>query len=129
MTPAEYRALTQKPKRSKYGNRSFVDGDGVRWHSVGEYRRYCELHILCTAGAIRMFSRQVRFALHAAGGKEVGSYIADFVYTNGDGTEIVEDFKPVANALASWKIRHMKAEYDIKVLITGHRQSRRRAAA
>lgn len=98
--------------RNKYGNRK-VYVDGKVFDSVKEYRRYTELKLLEAAGAISDLRWQVRFELipaqyetirnYSKTGKRLKDkqkcveraveYIADSVYTDTDGCEIVEDAK------------------------------------
>lgn len=100
--------------RSKYGNLK-VTRDGMTFDSVKEYRRFCELRLLERAGEVAGLRRQVKFILIPAQrefcneiyakGKKKGcfkpgklleqecSYIADFVYTDKDGRQVVEDTK------------------------------------
>lgn len=98
--------------RNKYGNRK-VYVDGKVFDSVKEYRRYTELKLLEAAGVISDLRGQVRFELipaqyetirnYSKTGKRLKDkqkcveraveYIADFVYTDTDGCEIVEDTK------------------------------------
>lgn len=98
--------------RNKYGNRK-VYVDGKVFDSVEEYRRYTELKLLEAAGVISDLRWQVRFELipaqyetirnYSKTGKRLKDkqkcveraveYIADFVYTDTDGCEIVEDTK------------------------------------
>lgn len=98
--------------RNKYGNKK-VYVDGKVFDSVKEYRRYTELKLLEAAGAISDLRWQVRFELipaqydtirnYSKTGKRLKDkqkcveraveYIADFVYTDTDGCEIVEDTK------------------------------------
>lgn len=127
MTPQEYRALTQKPKRSKYGAKQVVY-NGERFHSTGEFKRWQELMLLKRAGKISDLVRQYPLPLKAHGvWLPIGRLIIDFAYAENN-KRIYEDFKGYATPLAKWKIKHAEAQYGIKVLITGHRQSRRRAA-
>ena len=98
--------------RNKYGNRK-VYVDGMVFDSVKEYRRYTELKLLEASGVISDLRWQVRFELipaqyetirnYSKTGKRLKDkqkcveraveYIADFVYTDTDGCEIVEDTK------------------------------------
>lgn len=72
-------------------------------------------------GLIENLRRQVTIPLHAAGKRglpvEVGKYIADFTYDR-DGEYIIEDFKGAITDLASWKLRHVFAEYGVRVKLT-----------
>lgn len=98
--------------KNKYGNRK-VFADGMEFDSVREYRRYVELKLLQAAGAISGLHCQVPYELipaqyvterrYSKTGKRLKDkqklveraveYIADFVYTDTDGCEIVEDAK------------------------------------
>lgn len=100
--------------RSKYGNLK-VTRDGMTFDSIKEYRRFCELRLLERAGEVAGLRRQVKFILIPAQrefcneiyakGKKKGcfkpgklleqecSYIADFVYTDKDRRQVVEDTK------------------------------------
>lgn len=75
--------------------------DGIKFDSKKEATRYCELKLLQRAGEIKDLQRQVRFELipsQRIDGRIVErpiSYIADFVYTNKDGQQIVEDTKGI----------------------------------
>lgn len=102
--------------RSKYGNRK-VARDGMTFDSVKEYRRFCELRLLERAGEVAELRRQVKYILIPTQrafcneiytkGKKKGcfkpgklleqecNYIADFVYTDKDGRQVVEDTKGV----------------------------------
>lgn len=98
-------------KKSKYGSRKIVR-NGVKYDSLKEYRRYCELSLLAKARAITDLKRQVPFELIPAqyeyferygkkgqrlkDGKRCIEksvvYIADFVYYE-NGKKVVEDTK------------------------------------
>lgn len=109
-----YRSNAAGKRRNKYGARK-VTVDGVTFDSAKEYRRFCELRLLERAGEIAGLRRQVKYILIPAQraccneiytkGKKKGcfkpgklleqecSYIADFVYTDKDGRQVVEDTK------------------------------------
>ena len=98
--------------KNKYGNRK-VFADGMQFDSVHEYRRYVELKLLQAAGAISDLRCQVRYELippqyvterrYSKTGKRLQDkqkrversveYVADFVYVDKDGSEVVEDAK------------------------------------
>ena len=111
---------------NKYRAKGFRDADGTWWASRGEYCRWHDLVMLERAGQITKLERQVILDLHAAGGKRIGKYVADFYYIE-NGHECWEDFKGIPTPLSSWKCRHVEAEYGIKILLTGA-ASRKRAA-
>lgn len=95
---------------SKYHNRK-VTVDGITFDSVKEANRYKELKVLERAGLVHDLQLQVKFKLiptqrelsletTAAGKPKKGkllekeaSYIADFVYKNKYGIQVVEDVK------------------------------------
>jgi len=96
-------------KSRKYGN-SKVTLDDMTFDSKREARRYQELVLLKESGEISDLQTQVKYVLippqrepdtiGPRGGVKPGrlietecSYIADFVYKDKDGNEIVEDVK------------------------------------
>lgn len=85
---------------SKYHSRKVIK-DGMKFDSVKEYRRWCELSLLERAGQIHTLKRQVKFELiptQRINGKVVEracNYVADFTYFLPDGTYVVEDTKGV----------------------------------
>lgn len=98
--------------RSKYHNRK-ITRDGETFDSIKEYQRWCELKLLERAGEITELRRQVKFKLlptmrepvcemSSQGVFKKGKviergvdYVADFVYKNKIGFEVVEDVKGV----------------------------------
>lgn len=71
-----------------------VQVDGITFDSKREARRYCELRLLERAGEIRELELQKKYELIPKQGKERAvHYIADFVYKDKSGAEIVEDTK------------------------------------
>ena len=86
---------------AKYGNRKTMTSDGILHDSRKEAVRWMELNILLRAGEITDLKRQVEFVLipeQRINGKLVErkcSYLADFVYTDKSGKEVVEDTKGV----------------------------------
>lgn len=102
-------AFYNRFKGNKYGNHKIIVAD-IIYDSRAEAIRGEELRALEAAGEITKLRRQVPFELIPAqrepgktgkrGGKIKGklieravSYVADFVYINKDGEEIVEDVK------------------------------------
>lgn len=95
---------------SKYHNRK-VTVDGITFDSVKEANRYKELKVLERAGLVHDLQLQVKFKLipaqrewtdetTASGKPKKGkilehecSYVADFVYKNRYGLQVVEDVK------------------------------------
>lgn len=102
--------MMAKGNKSKYGAKKTVV-NGIEFDSKKEAKRYTELHLLETAGAISDLRMQVKFVLIPAqrepdsvgpkGGIKKGKvierevdYIADFVYKdNSSGETVVEDTK------------------------------------
>ena len=90
--------------RSKYHNRK-VMVDGLKFDSIKEAKRWRELCLLYRAGEIGEVERQVEFVLLPAqrtrtpDGKtkteRAVKYIADFVYLDKNGRQVVEDVKGV----------------------------------
>lgn len=95
--------------RNKYSADKVVY-DGIEFASKREARRYRDLVLLAKAGEITDLRMQVKYQLIPAqrepdtigpkGGRRPGkliehevSYVADFVYRDKDGNEIVEDTK------------------------------------
>jgi hypothetical protein len=91
--------------------------DGVRFASQREASRYGELKAAEKAGIISNLELQFPFALHV-GKTIIGRYVADFVYRDSQGRQIVEDCKGMKTPLYNWKKRHMLAEYDIPIVET-----------
>lgn len=96
-------------KQNKYHSRK-VTRDGETFDSIREYHRWCELKLAERAGEITNLERQVRFVLIPSQRERVWNkdknlfedgkvierevaYIADFVYTNRLGFDVVEDAK------------------------------------
>lgn len=84
------------PARPKYGNRKVTDAEGNVHDSTKEFKRWQELQLRERAGEIRSLRRQVPFAL-VVGGVLVCTYVADFVYDEGEAKDIVEDTKPTGD--------------------------------
>lgn len=108
--------LTQR-KANKYKAISFVDADGVRWHSKSEYGRWKELQLLERAGTISDLRRQVPYALNVAGGGTVGKVVVDYQYRE-NGKSVVEDRKGYQSGLSKWKFKHFRLQYGVDILIT-----------
>jgi hypothetical protein len=129
---------------NKFGAKKITAPDGTVFDSKAEYRRWCELRLLEEAGKISDLQRQVKYELIPAqyetyerysektgkrltDGKrcvEQGvSYIADFVYWEGD-QMIVEDVKGHKKG-AAYELYRLKAKlmmhfYGIRVQEVSH---------
>ena len=106
-------ATKLRARRNKFGAKR-TKMDGYTFDSKAEARRYTELRALEQAGAITGLRRQVRYPLTAHGVK-IGHYVADFVYVQADGAEVVEDVKGIETQLFRWKARHFAAEYGREI--------------
>lgn len=98
-------------RRSKFGNRKIKTEDGLVFDSKKEKERYDTLRLLERRGEIWNLKRQVRYLLLPKITEQVPvqlktkvsykdttlfretAYIADFVYTDSEGNEVVEDVK------------------------------------
>jgi hypothetical protein len=127
-------------KKSKYGSRKIVR-NGVKYDSIKECKRYCELSLLERAGAITDLQRQVPFELIPAQYKEIPTgelykrgerkgqpkmkrvcveqsvvYNADFVYYE-NGKKVVEDTKSKATKTKDYVIKRKLMLYihNIKI--------------
>ena len=115
----------------KYGNKK-IFADGEVFDSKKEYRRWNELIMLLKAGEITSLRRQVKYVLIPAqrepdltgprGGIRRGklierevAYIADFVYTDRDGSTVVEDCKGMRTKEYIIKRKLMLKEYGIRI--------------
>lgn len=105
------------PFRSKYRNVKTVRFGQV-FDSRKEADRYLELRSLLERGEIKNLRRQVKypFVLNSV---KVATYIADYVYEDRYGNEIVEDVKGMKKGAAyqTFKIKQrlMLALYNIEV--------------
>ena len=111
---------------NKYGAKKIKDpATGYVFDSKAEFIRWCELRILEKAGKISKLRRQVKYVLIPAqyDGKYKAesetSYIADFVYNDESGKEIVEDVKGykrgAAYQLFVIKRKLMLQKYGIRI--------------
>ncbi len=96
MSIEDYRAIVG---RSKYGNKK-ITIDGYQFDSLAEARRYEELCLMETAGAIKELFMQPRYELQKPFTDNEGKrhraifYIGDFYYVEvKTGLRIVEDVK------------------------------------
>ena len=107
----------KKPLQCHCGGMAFIKFD-----SKAEANRYATLLLYVDHGKITDLRRQVRIPLNTKGpdglAVTIGHLVADFDYNDVDGKRVIEDVKGLITDLASWKIRHVKAQYGIEVLIT-----------
>lgn len=102
--------MAKKIRRSKYGNRTIITEDGMKFDSKKEKDRYYTLKRMEEQGLIWNLRRQVKFTLLGKVEEEIPVqlktkmstkkvclfretyYMADFVYIQ-DGNEVIEDVK------------------------------------
>jgi hypothetical protein len=114
MTAEEYNALAESQKGGrKYRNKP-TTVDGIVFDSKAEARHYEQLRALERNGIIRDLLLQPRFPL-LVNGEKIGTYVADFQYTDWDGNLTVVDVKGMKTPVYKLKKRLMKAVHGITV--------------
>lgn len=109
--------------RSKYNNKK-IEVDGITFDSRREANRYKELKLLEQSGEISNIERQKRFELipkqKDANGRTVRAccYVADFVYTDKEGRQIVEDVKGMRTDVYKIKKKLMLYVHGVTVIET-----------
>lgn len=100
---------------AKYGNTK-VNVDGMPFDSKREAARWRELRLLERAGEISDLRRQVRYELvPKLPGERPVDYIADFVYRDKDGNNVVEDVKGVRTPVYIIKRKLMLWRHGIRI--------------
>ena len=100
---------------AKYGNTK-VEVDGMPFDSKREAARWRELRLLERAGEISDLRRQVRYELvPKLPGERPVDYIADFVYRDKNGNEVVEDVKGVRTPVYIIKRKLILWRYGIRI--------------
>lgn len=109
--------LLKQPKKSKY-RAVKTTIDDITFDSLKEARRYKELKVLERAGMITNLRLQVPYILipKSKYGRAI-KYIADFVYSDVNGCEIVEDVKSIATKTPLYKLkkRLMQEIYNVTI--------------
>jgi hypothetical protein len=109
------RPLTLR-KPHKYGAVATVV-DGIRFPSKREANRWTELRLLELAGEIHSLERQPRLSLDV-NGTQIGQYVADFKYRDSATARwVYEDAKGVLTRDCKWKLKHVRAQYGIEVVL------------
>jgi hypothetical protein len=117
-------AIVRTGQSQKHGNHIVVV-DGEKFHSMGEYRRWCELQLEQRAGRITDLERQVAYelvpTLRRPGQRTEPAlrYTVDYRYRE-DGTVVCEEYK--GHPDAAWKIRRRLFIWlypDITLRVTG----------
>lgn len=107
--------------KSKYHAVKATAIDGTVCDSMRERDRYNELYLMQAAGDISEFRYQVKFELIPAQRAPSGAayrrccYIADFVYLDKDGNEVVEDTKGERTEVYRIKKKLMLERYGIEI--------------
>lgn len=106
-------------KANKYGvsDASQRTYGGRLYASKAEMAKAQELDMLVNAGIVDRWFPQPRFALHVKGSL-IGHYVADFKVVYADGRVEHLDVKGFMPELCRWKLKMLKAEYGIDVVIT-----------
>jgi hypothetical protein len=102
------RTLTNRRKH-KFGAKPTVV-DGIKFPSKREAKRYGELKLLEQGGKISALRRQVRYRL-----VQVVHYVADFVYIDESGVEVVEDVKGYKTPEYKAKKKLMESQHEIVI--------------
>ena len=108
-----------RASRSKYHNRK-TECDGIIFDSKREAARYKELKLLLTAGEISDLRMQVPYELiptfKLKGETFRGmKYVADFVYRDKNGNEVVEDSKGMRTDIYKLKKKLMAYIHHIVI--------------
>jgi hypothetical protein len=124
MTAAEYKAQLKPKKRQKYNAKLCVI-DGKKFHSIGEGKRWLVLRQYERDGKITELRRQVKYALLVTDCTVayqpltcIGYYVCDFDYLE-NGRLVIEDWKGFDTDFARWKRKHLEAQLNCKILLTG----------
>lgn len=104
-------------RRNKY-NAKKIKIDGHTFDSKKEAQRYCELKLFLKAGEIRNLELQPRFLLQEGfidkneiKHKKI-EYVADFLYIDKAGRNVVEDVKGVLTDVYKIKKKMFLKKYD-----------------
>lgn len=104
-------------RHNKYNNHK-TELDGKKFDSIKEASRYAELKLMEKAGEIKDLELQKRFLLLPAFTDKTGTkhravtYVADFVYKDKTGEEVIEDVKsPATRSNPVYKIKKKLMAY------------------
>ena len=109
--------------RSKYHNKK-IEVDGITFDSRKEARRFQELRLMEKTGDISNLELQKRFELipkqKDANGRTIRAcgYVADFVYLDKDGKQVIEDVKGMRTDVYKLKKKLMLYVYGVTVIET-----------
>lgn len=100
---------------SKYKAQPVFDEEsGTRFASKREFKRYCQLRILESAGTIRNLELQPRFDI-VVSGKKIAFYKGDFAYFEKN-KRVIEDVKGVKTPVYNLKKKLVEALYSIVIV-------------
>jgi hypothetical protein len=97
-------------KKHKY-NATRTEVDGIKFMSAKEAKVYQKLKLCEKAGSIKNLRLQVRYDLIRP-----TKYIADFVYIDNNGNEIVADAKGCKTPEYKRKKKYMELQHGIKIV-------------
>lgn len=115
------RMSVQGVRKSKFRNVR-VEHEGVVYDSKAELKRWLELKLLERAGEITKLRRQVVYPLYGSGHTKICDYIADHVFYDKRGVQIVEDVKSAPTAklpLFRLKAKLLRDNYGYDITIHG----------
>lgn len=115
-------------KRNKFGNKPFTDSDGIRWDSIAEHKRWCELKLLEKAGEITHLKRQVPIVLFGPSGPLLSrksgrarKMVLDFSYMTAE-RRVFEDTKGVETKDWALKADLLANQYpNVDLMINGRK--------
>lgn len=119
LTKAEF--LAMRAAQAKKGTNKYGAVRSGGYDSKKEHRRACQLKMWQRAGLISNLREQVRFELIPpqvdADGNAVRAcaYVADFVYNDSEGRQVVEDTKGVRTDVYKLKKKLMLQVYGITI--------------
>jgi len=128
ITAKEYRKLTKRRTKSKYGNKK-VKIDGLTFDSKAEALFYSELKIRQKTGEILFFRVQPRYRL-LDGFEKDGKrhrpidYIADFEIHHKDGSIEVVDVKGFKTEVFKIKEKMFNKKYPHKLTLVKYKNGR-----
>ena len=113
-----YESKEVKPMRASKYNAVKTEVDGITFASKREGNRFLELKMLLRSGIISDLELQKKFELRV-NGVLICSYLADFVYLDQSGRQVVEDSKGgVRTPVYSIKAKLMIACHGLRILET-----------
>ena len=112
----ETKTAHRAKRRQKYFAQPVVDEDGKRFASKKEFKRYCQLKILESAGTIANLTLQPRFDI-VVNGKNCGFYKGDFAYFEKN-KRVIEDVKsePTKTPVYRLKKKIVEALYGVEIV-------------